>query len=55
MVGIHKMLVRIATEKTLIREEAVDQRRNTGSATKVESAICNDRRHTVGDLTEIRG
>ena len=29
--------------------------RNTGNVTKVESAISNDRRHTVCDLAEIAG
>ena len=29
--------------------------RSTGNVTKVESAISNDRRHTVRDLAEISG
>ena len=29
--------------------------RKTGNVTKVESAISNDRRHTVRDLSEISG
>ena len=55
----HSFRIQISFE--ISREKPAAERmgrpplRSTGNVTKVESAISNDRRHTVRDLAEISG
>ena len=42
-------------EKPVAKRMGRTPLRSTGNVTKVESAISNDRRHTVRDLAEISG
>ena len=49
------LLSRFREEKPAAERMGRQPLRCTGNVTKVESAISNDRRHTVRDLAEIPG
>ena len=51
----YKLLLRFREEKPAAESMERLPLRSTGNVTKVESAISNDRRHTVRDLAEISG
>ena len=51
----YKLLSRFREEKPAGERMGRPPLRSTGKVTKVESAVNNDRRHTVRDLVEISG